>query len=142
MLQPVQREAVAPVDIALHPFPLAQSRPADGEHRRADLILFQQADIDIQPSSMCRLTRCPDFATHSVSAKSSTSIVKTAYFSLFISLLAVFGWQALPPGVSIVMHVRVEVNRQDHRPHEKQTNPAEIPPGSSEMCDLIVSARK
>ena len=40
------------------------------------------------------------------------------------------------------MHVRVEVNRQDHRPHEKQTNPAEIPPGSSEMCDLIVSARK
>ena len=40
------------------------------------------------------------------------------------------------------MHVRVEVNRQDHRPHEKQTNPAEIPPGSSEMFDLIVSARK
>ena len=36
------------------------------------------------------------------------------------------------------MHVRVEVNRQDYRPHEKQTNPAEIPPGSSEMCDLIV----
>ena len=99
MLQPVQREAVAPVDIALHPLPLAQSRPADGEHRRANLILFQQADIDIQPVQHVPPHPLPGLC-HALRVGKILDIDREngVFLSLHFPARCIPDWQALPAG--------------------------------------------
>ena len=99
MLQPVQREAVAPVNIALHPLLLSQSRPADGKHRRANLILFQQADIDIQPVQHVPPHPLPGLC-HALRVGKILDIDREngVFLSLHFPARSIPDWQALPAG--------------------------------------------